>query len=359
MTQSFPKVYLVCGSGGVGKTTVSASLGLKEMTKGQKTLVITIDPAKRLANALGLKNLTDTATQIQIDSSSGELWAMMLDTKHTFDKLIERYAPNPTTKNLILNNFLYQNLSEMIAGSQDYMAMEKLFEIWKQNHFDVIVIDTPPVQNAIDFLEAPHKMTNLIDHSLIKWLAKPTVKIGQSGWNLFERGSKSILKIFGQMTGFSFLEEIRNFLTAFSDMMTGFKARALEIQNLLQSSQSQFLLVCCPETSSLKDIQGFQQKIASEKFHLSHIILNRFHGGILRSPSQIKKDEIELKELLGVSQTKNWIENYKNFKPLIEKSHATQKELKAKFPNLPLTVIPFFQSDVHDLKSLKKMAKAL
>lgn len=352
-----PRILLVCGSGGVGKTTLSASLGLKHASLGLKTLVITIDPAKRLANALGLKSITTTRKKVYAHpKTQGEMWAMMLDTKSTFDDLIKKYSPTSEKKNTILNNVIYHNLSNMISGSQEYMAMEKLFEIWNQNEFDLIVIDTPPVQNAIDFLEAPQKMTNMIDQSLVKWLAQPSANLKKSGWSFFEKGSKSILKILSRITGMEFFNDMMDFFTAFQELMQGFKERAKKIQTLLQSNQSEFYLVCCPENASLQDIHGFVEKMQEQNYFLKHILLNRFYSGHLFDDKTLHEDFLKLKISLDEKTATAWIENYKNYQSLIEKSLKTKAQLEKQFPKLDLTTLSLFTADVHSLEGLQLIA---
>ncbi len=280
MTLSKSKIFITCGSGGVGKTTLSAALALKHAEAGKKTIVLTIDPAKRLATALGLKNLCDEAQKINIGKAAkGEMWAMMLDTKRTFDRLVEHYASTEEAKNRILANSLYQHMSHMLSGTQEYMAMERLYEIQESNIYDVIIIDTPPMQNARDFLIAPQKMMNMINNSMLHILLKPTLSLGKSSFKFLEKGTEQILKIFDRITGFAFMQDISEMLLAFKDLLTGFESRAKLVEELLRSPQCSFLIVCTALQNSLQEANAFIDHLQTFKYSAQMMIVNRLYQG--------------------------------------------------------------------------------
>lgn len=352
------KVYLFCGSGGVGKTTLSAAYGIKLALEGYKTIVLTIDPAKRLADSLGLKNLTDKPKKINLGDlkkGAGELCAMMLDTKRTFDRIVEKYSPNTETADKIFNNKIYQHMSQMLAGSQEYMAMERLYEIWSENKYDVIIIDTPPMQNAIDFLEAPNKMMHMIQDSMLHMLLKPTMSLGKSGFKLFERGSQQILKVFDRFTGFAFLQDISEMLVAFKELISGFEERAGQIQNLLQNQDSNFVAVCTAQPNSISETMDFEYKLKSFGYHLQKIIVNRVFVGEKFSKTHIEADYKSIMKKTSEEVADILVENYKNYLPLIKRDAKEVGKLSKKIGAKNISQVPLFLSDIHDLDGLNQL----
>lgn len=358
MTQE-TKIIIVCGSGGVGKTTVSASLGLRLALEGKRVAVLTIDPAKRLATSLGLKTLQNKPQKIALENSDGELWAMMLDTKSTFDHLIEKYAPDEDAKKRILNNKLYKHMSGMLAGTQEYMAMEKLYDIWQMHKYEAIIIDTPPVQNALDFLSAPQRMTNMIENSMLHLLLKPTLSVGKSSFKLFEKGSQQILKIFDRITGFAFLQDLSEMLIAFKELLVGFEQRSRQVFELMGHEETSFVTVNTCDERSRDECLAFKNQLEKMSFRLSRVIVNRVHSGSILSDQKLN----ETAKLLAESETPQvseaLVNNYKRFRPLIKRDANQIKAFKEDLTGVPLSQIPLFLTDVHDVAGLVQISEHL
>jgi anion-transporting ArsA/GET3 family ATPase len=250
------RIICCVGSGGVGKTTTAAALALGAAVEGRRALVLTIDPARRLANSLGLRELGNAETRIEADhfaeahlSVRGEMWAMMLDLKRTWDDLVTRSARNPGQAQAILGNKLYQTLSTVMAGSLEYMAMEKVYEVYSSGRFDVIVLDTPPTSNALDFLHAPDRILDVLDNNAMRIVLGPMLKAGKVGFRLLAAPSSLVLRTLARFTGSDFLRDLAAFMMAFEGMYEGFKERAAKVKALLSSSETGFVLVTSPNPS--------------------------------------------------------------------------------------------------------------
>jgi len=361
------KIILVCGSGGVGKTTLAASLALKGATLGKKTIVLTIDPAKRLATSMGLAKLGGEPTRISpknIEAQTGHkdifLDAMMLDTKRTFDELVTRYAPNAAVKDRILENKIYLHLSNMMAGSQEYMAMEKLHDLVGHTDYDLIVVDTPPTTHAIDFLEAPDRMMSMLGDSMIHVLLKPALAMGKSGFFLFDKGAKLILKVLDKITGFELLKDVADMLDAFREMLGGFESRASDVKKMLQSNKSVFVLVTANDERSVSEARFFDEKMKSLQLNLNGIIMNRCFPFSEASEKEVDEDLKELSKKYGFELAEKITQVRKNEEPLIEEEIVRQKEMKSLLEKGQFFLkIPLFQGDVHDLEGLWSIASYL
>lgn len=360
MTDKKAQIYLMCGSGGVGKTTMAAALGLKLAKQGHRTVVLTIDPAKRLANSLGLKELGDAPQKIlEKKSGTAELFAMMLDTKRTFDHIVEKYAPSRQTVEKIFSNKVYQHLSQMLAGSQEYMAMEKLHEIWQQDEYDCIVIDTPPMQNAVDFLEAPRRMNDMINNSMLHLLLKPSMLLGKKGLRLFERGSQQILKVFDRVIGFAFMQDISEMLISFQELISGFQSRAMDVKTLLASEQTHFVIVCTTQQNSIAETKMFRKRLMQDGYGLHAIVANRIHLGQTNMAGKIRQDKMMLENILSGPDAESLIENYKKYLPLIKHDGHCLEDLKTVPTTGCLCTIPLFENDIHDLEGLSRLSEYL
>lgn len=268
------RLIICCGSGGVGKTTLAATLALEAAHRGKKAIVLTIDPAKRLASALGLRSFLKEPKQVPL-RSAGTLHAMMLDTKQTFDHLIEKYISSPVKRKSILENRLYQQMSSLIAGSQEYMAIEKLYELAESSDFDFLVLDTPPSQHALDFLEAPQRMIRITSNSLLEWFLKPGLWTGKIGFGFLKKGTDRLLAVFDQLAGFSFLHELSEMLGLIAGLFGGFQKRAQVVYDLLRSDSVGFLLVTTPHREALKDSLQFYRKLEKLQFPFLGFLINR------------------------------------------------------------------------------------
>ncbi len=269
---------LVCvGAGGVGKTTAAATLAYSAAKAGKKALVLTVDPAKRLANAMGLQEMLPEPTQIEIPvslaSSGGELWAMMLDTRRTFDEVIARHAPSPEARDRLYANPFYEEACASLAGSQEYMAIEELYRLVEKETFDILILDTPPSRHALDFLEAPDRIRGLFDSQVFKAVIQSTSWIGRTG-GLFGRDS-ILMKGMSKIMGGEAFSDLLEFFQAFHGMTEGFSERALSVESFLHSSDVGFLVVCGPDASSLSDARYLVQKLRDEKLGLDGVVVNR------------------------------------------------------------------------------------
>lgn len=276
-------VLVVSGSGGVGKTTLSAALALAAAHLGRRALVITIDPARRLANALGLEALGNRPERLpDSESLPGEMWAMTLNTQRTWDELIHRYAPSDSARDNILNNRIYQALSDELSGSQEYMALEKLHELHFQNRFDLIVLDTPPSRNALEFLRAPGRMSRFIrNHKFFQVFLGIGRRSGAWSMRMVSLGSTSLLHILERVIGSGLLHDFAEFFRLFEGMITGFGDRSEEIDRLLHGEKTLFLLVTTPEPPAIREARFFQQKLEEEELHFGGLLLNRVRPNLL------------------------------------------------------------------------------
>lgn len=354
------KIILVCGSGGVGKTTLAAALGLKASLLGRKVVVVTIDPAKRLATSLGIEELTNEPRLIKLDSlektaKKSSFYAMMLDTKRTFDRLVTQYAPSKEVEKKILGNKIYQHMSNMMAGSQEYMAMEKVHEFATQSDFDLLIIDTPPTTHAIDFLEAPQKMVGAISHSMLHLLIKPASLMGNQAGKFFTKGSQLIFKIFDRIIGFAFLKDISEMLISFQELLGGFEGRAKEVQNIFKQDSTAFVLVSACEEKSVQETKIFIQKLSNLNLQLSSLFLNRFYPYYHRSTNQKESDLNQLKNKVGEKLAQKMGEAFEKFDGIAERDLEYLKEFKGLLKEKVAT-IPLFRSDIHDLGGLYELS---
>lgn len=297
---------VVCvGSGGVGKTTAAAALGLHAAIHGKRVLVITIDPARRLANALGLESIGNRETEIPPSvfqlggiECRGTLHAMMLDTRTTFDDLIGRVAPDQATRDRILSNKIYQQISNAISTAQDVMATEKLHDVYHRGEYDLIVLDTPPMKNALDFLEAPNRMTRFLDEKIIKWFLKPLENEKQSLTSRLMMSTGAMAyKLLGFIFGNEFLSDLNEFFVNFKDMTRGFRERSEEVARILHSDGTSFLIVCSPGRTSVEDARHFAAQLRERKLPAGGIIINQVRSAVqvpFDAHRVLSPDEIEV-----------------------------------------------------------------
>ena len=269
------QVLVTTGAGGVGKTTTAAAIGLAAAHAGRRCLVMTIDPARRLAQALGLDELGSTPQQVSVPTGDGELWAMMLDMQSTFDSLIDRHATSASNARAIKGNRIYKTLSSTLSGTQEYMAMEKLHELHDDGSWDLLVIDTPPTRNALDFLEAPKRMTSFLEGRLLRLLLKPATSVGKGYLRFVGAGATAFMKVAGKVTGMDLLNDLADFFGNFEGMYEGFKERADEVLDLLQQPTSQFVVVTAPQPPPLREAKFFLDRLEQEGLHLAGVVVNR------------------------------------------------------------------------------------
>ncbi|MGV9288187.1 ArsA family ATPase [Streptomyces sp. NPDC003719] len=273
------RIVVCCGSGGVGKTTTAAALGLRAAERGRKVVVLTIDPARRLAQSMGIDSLDNTPRRVKgvDDSAGGELHAMMLDMKRTFDEIVEAHA-DPDRAAAILGNPFYQSLSAGFAGTQEYMAMEKLGQLRARDEWDLIVVDTPPSRSALDFLDAPKRLGSFLDGRLIRVLLAPAKVGGRAGMKFLNVGMSMMTGVLGKVLGGQFLKDVQTFVAAMDSMFGGFRTRADATYKLLQAPGTAFLVVAAPERDALREAAYFVERLAAEDMPLAGLVLNRVHG---------------------------------------------------------------------------------
>jgi anion-transporting ArsA/GET3 family ATPase len=286
------EVVVFCGSGGVGKTSVAAAAAVTAAARlGGKVLVLTIDPARRLADALGLETFGNVARRVPLDAyhelgvePRGELYAAMLDTKRSWDELVLRHAPDEATAYRILDNRLYQNVTARFVQSHDYIAMERLYDVHAEGTYDLIVIDTPPTRNAIDFLEAPARMAEFFGGRLLRWLTMPYRLGGGRGGRMINVAGRPFYQMADRVLGSQFLQDIAEFFFNFQSMYPGFVERARAVEQLLHDRRTTFAVVTTLEGAPLREAELFCTELAARRFHLGAIVLNKTLPDYLLSP---------------------------------------------------------------------------
>ncbi|MFF7848924.1 ArsA-related P-loop ATPase [Streptomyces sp. NPDC007910] len=273
------RIIVCCGAGGVGKTTTAAALGVRAAERGRRVVVLTIDPARRLAQSMGIDSLDNTPRKVEgiKGSDGGELHAMMLDMKRTFDEIVEAHA-EPGRARAILENPFYQSLSAGFAGTQEYMAMEKLGQLRARDEWDLIVVDTPPSRSALDFLDAPKRLGSFLDGTFIKLLMAPAKVGGRAGMKFLNVGMSMMTGTLGKLLGGQFLKDVQTFVAAMDTMFGGFRTRADATYKLLQAPGTAFLVVATPERDALREAAYFVERLAAERMPLAGLVLNRVHG---------------------------------------------------------------------------------
>ncbi len=339
------KQVVVCaGSGGVGKTSTAAAVALGMAARGKKVAVLTIDPARRLANALGLPELGNEERRVDAEVD-GELWAMMLDAKRTFDELIEVHAPDTATRDAVLGNRIYQELSNAVAGSQEYMAMEKLHELHQEGRYDLLVLDTPPTRNALDFIDAPRQLAAFIDSRALQFFTAP----GRFGLKVFGRGTSMAFSVMKRATGIDLLQDLSEFFRAFGGMTEGFRERAERVNALLADSRSTFVLVTSPRRDAIEEAAFFRQRLREADLPFAGVVANRVrraNGG---------GDPAELERLLGEPLAQKVLRSGEEARRLADRDRANLDDLRRRLGRKPMIEVPDLEHDVHDLDGLRAM----
>jgi len=345
------EIVVCTGSGGVGKTTTAAVLAMEAARMGKKACVVTIDPAKRLADALGLKGLSNLPTKID-GPWDGELWALMLDTKSTFDDLVAKHADTPEQAAGILGNRFYRNISGALSGTQEYMAMEKLYELHDESDFDLVVVDTPPTRNALDFLEAPQRLTRFLDHRLYRVLMLPTRGIVK-GVNV---AAQALVRTVAKVVGGEVVDEAMAFFQAFEGMEEGFKVRAKRVIELLSNDGTAFVLVTAPRRDVVEEAAYFASKLAEANIPVRALIVNRMHPGFSdASPEAMReRGNTYAGSPMGALYT-----NLADFLAVSSREESHLRGLAEKVAPAPVVRVPFLRTDVHDLTGLDAIAAHL
>lgn len=355
-------VLVTTGAGGVGKTTTAAALGLAAAAAGRRTLVMTIDPARRLAQAMGLESLDDDPTPVPLaDDLPGELHAMMLDMATTFDRLIDRHATSPANAASIKGNRIYRTLSSTLSGTQEYMAMERLHELHETGRYDLLIIDTPPTRSALDFLDAPNRMTSFLDGRLLKLLMKPSVAAGRSVGRVVGFGATAFMRVAGKVTGMDLLEDLADFFRAFDGMYDGFKERAAQVLELLQDPASRFVVVTSPEPPPLREARYFLQRLEQEGLHAAGLVVNRIRPQVPREPSEAaltRAAAAQTDDDIGraVAGTLTLLGEVRN----LATRQRRDVDAARYGVRVPAVVhVPLLGDDVHDAAGLERIARTL
>jgi anion-transporting ArsA/GET3 family ATPase len=356
------KDVVVCaGSGGVGKTTTSAAIAAGMAARGNKVIVLTIDPARRLADALGLPDVGNEECRVDperlelagLDGKAGELWAMTLDAKLTFDELIERNAPDTATRDAVLRNSIYRQLSNAVAGSQEYMAMEKLYELHRSGRYDMVVLDTPPSRNALDFLEAPGRLTRFVDSRSLAFFRAS----GGVGLGLFGRGAGALFAVLKRATGLDLLNDLADFFNSFGGMAQGFRDRARSVEALLRDQRSVFLLITAPRAAAISEAGFFHDRLVELDMPLGGVVVNRVSRRVDVSSYETLDDE--LTACVGSQLARKVSRNTHDRNRLADRDAENVERLVKQIGTKPIVTVPQLSGDVHELDALATMAKCL
>lgn len=352
-------ILVCCGSGGVGKTTTAAALALRAAEQGRTVCVLTIDPARRLAQALGLTELDNTPRAVRgFDASAGgSLDAMMLDMKSTFDEVIEAHA-SPQKAAEILSNPFYVALSSSFAGTQEYMAMEKLGQLHEQGTWDLIVVDTPPSRSALDFLDAPERLSTLLDGRFIKLLLAPT----KGPARLLTTGFGMVTATLNKVLGSQVLTDMQTFVAAFDTLFGGFRERAKQTFSVLQDEQTAFFVIATAETAALREASYFVERLAADDMPLAGVVVNRVHDSRLIpiTVAQAESAKIRLDQGSNIEQAVGeLLDVHAERLAVAEKEDRLRSRFSSAHRDVPVSAIPALAGDVHDIEGLRKIGAAL
>jgi anion-transporting ArsA/GET3 family ATPase len=351
------RVCICAGSGGVGKTTTSAAIALGMAARGARVAVVTIDPAKRLAGALGLQELENEPRLVAPDRLAafglephGELWAMMLDPKRTFDELIDKIAPTPARAEEIKANRVYRSLSTAVAGSQEFTAVSKLYELALESDFDLLVLDTPPSRNAIDFFEAPRRLTSFLEGRALKAFLRPT----GIGMRLLELGVAPLLPALRRITGVEMITDLSLFFQLLGDMTDDFTVRAAEVQRLLRAPDTAFVLVTSAQSEPIDEAIWLRHTLHETGLPFGGVVVNRFHHELAANDDEADV-AAQLRRLLGEQLAASVTENFDDYRALAQRDAVNVERLAGDMNGEPLLLVPYFDDDVHDVDGLLRM----
>lgn len=347
---SGPQVSVCVGPGGVGKTTVSAALALCGAMAGQRACVVTIDPARRLADALGTGELGNEPRLVRSGNLAwpGELWALMLDAQSTFDHLVGQYATTSAQAQAILSNRVYRNISAALSGTQEYMAVEKLFELTESGNFDLVVVDTPPARHALDFMEAPRHLLRLLDNRVFRLLMTPT----RAGLRALEAGAQVALRALSKVAGGEVVADTVQFFTEFEGMEEGFRSRANRADELLRSASTNFVLVCSPRRDTVDEAVYLGAQLASEGLEVATVVVNRCYPHYSALAPQTAAN-------LAGGPLEALATNLAQLAVLSSKEQEQLARLKEAMPKAATYKVPFFAREVADLEALLEVATYL
>jgi anion-transporting ArsA/GET3 family ATPase len=344
-------IVICCGSGGVGKTTTAAALALQAARLGRSTCVVTIDPARRLANSLGLDALTNQPTLIE-GPWPGQLHALMLDAKGTFDDLIQRYSDSAEQAEDIRVNRIYRNLTGALSGTQEYMAMEKLYELVEEGGFDLVVVDTPPSRNALDFLDAPRRLTHFLENRIFQALMKPT----RAGLKFMGVAAQALLRTISRVAGADIVRDAVAFFQAFEGMEEGFRHRAARVRELLVQADTAFVLVASPRPDAVDEAVHFAGKLAESHMSVTALVVNRVQPRFADDALVASLPPAGAGAGTALDQL---VDNLRGYTAASDREEQAFADLVAKIAPAPVYRIPLLNGDVHDLDGLGTIADLL
>lgn len=362
------RVVVTVGSGGVGKTTTAAALALHAASQGRKVLCLTIDPARRLANSLGLDEMTVDEQRVPAElferhglRADGELYAMMLDTKRTFDALVAQYASSPEVRDRILGNRIYTYVAGSLAGTQEYMAMEKLHAVRQNPRWDLIVLDTPPTSNALDFLDAPERLVDAIDSPAIRWFLQAFEGAGKMSFSLVGKGAAFLLRSLGKFTGTGFLEQVAEFVTGINDLFGGFRDRAAEVSGALRSPEVAFVVVTSPAPLAIQEALFFSERLREAGMRRDAVVLNGVHallpepqGTTAELEAELRRVEPGLDAARAIDRMRRALED-ERLRGVADRIEADVLRSKVG-ADAAFVQVPALEEDVHDLRALARVA---
>ena len=358
------RIVVCCGSGGVGKTTTAAALGLRAAERhGRRTVVLTIDPARRLAQSLGLTELDNTPRQVKgidAEESGGELHAMMLDMKRTFDEVVLAHT-DPARATEIFANPFYQAMSSTFSGTQEYMAMEKLGQLHARGDWDLIVVDTPPSRSALDFLDAPARLSRFLDGRMLRLLLAPARAGGRSMFSLVTASFGMFSRVVQKVLGAQLLTDLSGFVAALDSMFGGFRQRAEETYRILQARETAFLLVAAPEPDAIREAAYFAGRLGEERMPLAGLVLNRVHRTAVDGFSAERS--LAAADLLDRAGGNEATADALRVHAALAEQAARERRVAAVFtdayPAVPTVEVTAQPADVHDVDGLRTVGDAL
>ena len=356
------KILVCCGSGGVGKTTTAAALALRAAERGRRTVVLTIDPARRLAQSMGLTELDNTPRTVAgaDTAAGGSLDAMMLDMKRTFDDIVLAHADGPKAQAIFENPF-YQALSSSFAGTQEYMAMEKLGQLKATGDYDLIVVDTPPTRSALDFLDAPERLTTFLDGRMIRILLAPAKAGGKAYFKVVTTGFTVFTSVITRIIGAQVLQDVSQFVGSLETMFGGFRERAQGTYDLLKAPGTAFVVVAAPERDALREAAYFVERLAEESMPLAGLVVNRVHrsGTAVLTPERALAGAQSLDEQGGHELTAAVLRLHADRVSLAARERRLQERFCGAHPGVPVVEVAALPGDVHDLDGLRAVGEDL
>ena len=349
---------VVCtGSGGVGKTTTAAALALRAAEQGRRAIVCTIDPAKRLAQSMGLDGLDHDPKLVDLGKTRarGELWAMMLDMKRTFDEMVLELA-SPERAERILQNSFYQHVSSTLSGTQEYMAMQKLYELHEEGRWELIVIDTPPTRSALDFLDAPKRLTDFLEGRLFKLILWPYMKAGRAGFKIFNVSTRAVMKQLTRITGSELFSDLAEFFQQFEGMYESFKHRAQRVRELLGARRTGFIIVTAPTEPSLREARYFAERLTKERMPLGGIVVNRLHTA---PAAKGLEDPESLAARAEPGPLRDSLRAFSAWRSVSLREERLLAGTLGSLGDVPVWRVPDLAEDVHDLRSLRTVGELL